>query len=334
MTSRELVYATLEFENKTERVPRQMWTLPYSEWKYPDMIARIHRDFPDDIVGAPAVLKEKTIEEGDPYRQGESRDAWGCHVTNIHEGIIGEVLNPLVEDDDWEDVDKIHIPREWLSFDRDSVNAFCKSTDKFGTCGCCPRPFEQLQFIRKTENLYMDLMDMPENMKGFLKQMHSFYCELLEEWAKTDVDAINFMDDWGSQQSLLINPALWREIFKPMYKDYIEIAKRHHKKIFMHSDGYTLDIIPDLAEMGLDAINSQIFCIGIDHLAPLAGKITFWGEMDRQHLLVDGTAEDIRSAVEKVRSTLWKQGGCIAQCEFGAGAHPDNVYELFRAWGK
>lgn len=33
MTPRELVYATLEFENKTGRVPRQIWILPYSEWK-------------------------------------------------------------------------------------------------------------------------------------------------------------------------------------------------------------------------------------------------------------------------------------------------------------
>ena len=34
----------------------------------------------------------------------------------------------------------------------------------------------------------------------------------------------------------------------------------------MHSDGYTLDIIPRLIDMGLDAINAQIFCIGIDKL--------------------------------------------------------------------
>ena len=101
MTPRELVYATLEFENKTGRVPRQMWTLPYSEWKHGDMIAKIHQDYPDDIVGAPCILKEKTIAQGDPYHKGVSRDEWGSKITNIHEGIIGEVLEPLVEDDDW-----------------------------------------------------------------------------------------------------------------------------------------------------------------------------------------------------------------------------------------
>ena len=29
---------------------------------------------------------------------------------------------------------------------------------------------------------------------------------------------------------------------------------------------------------------------------------------------------------------LWKDGGCIAQCEFGPGAKPENVYQVFKAW--
>ena len=334
MSGRELVYATLEFRNKSGRAPQEMWTLPWAEWNYGEMIARIRREFPSDFADAPTILKNPTIEEGDPYRNGLSRDAWGCIFTNIHEGVIGEVKDPLVKDDDWEDVENVHIPREWLDFDREAVNAFCRSTDRFVKCGCCPRPFEQLQFIRKTENLYMDLMDIPDRMRAFMKTMHAFYCELLEEWAKTEVDGLNMMDDWGAQNSLLIHPNLWRELFKPMYQDYIDIAKRYGKKMFMHSDGYILDILPDLAEMGLDAINSQIFCMGVEKLAPLAGKLTFWGEMDRQHLLVEGTPEDIRNAVEKVRGTLWRDGGCIAQCEFGPGAKPENVYEVYRAWAE
>lgn len=332
MTSRELVYKALEFRDETGKVPRQMWTLPYSEWKYPEMIEKIRRDYPEDIVGAPNLLREKTIEEGDPYRSGESRDAWGCCVENIFEGIIGEVRKPLVEDEDWEDRKNVHIPREWLSFDREAVNAFCDGTDRFVLSACCPRPFEQLQFIRRTDNLYMDLLEMPEGLKEFLGEMHAFYCELLEEWAKTRVDALTFMDDWGSQRSLLISPALWRQIFKPMYRDYIQIAKRYGKKIFMHSDGYILDILPDLIELGLDAVNSQIFCMGLENLKPFRGKITFWGEIDRQHLLPEGTEEDIRKAVKAVKESLWGKGGCIAQCEFGPGAKPENVYEVYRAW--
>lgn len=334
MTSRELVLETLNFKNTTGRVPRHMWTLPWAISHYGEMVERINTEFEDDFNEAPTILKEAVIEKGDPYAIGYYQDPWGCIFTNIQEGVIGEVKEPLVKEEEWEDVNKVHIPVELLSFDREVVNEYCKNTDKFVFAGACPRPFEQLQFIRGTENLFMDLVDMPERMKIFLKEMHEFYCQLLEEWAKTDIDALRFMDDWGSQNSLLISPQMWREVFKPIYKDYIKIAKKYNKKIFMHSDGNTLEIIPDLIEIGLDALNAQIFCIGLESLKPYAGKLSFWGEIDRQHLLVKGSLEDIRQAVITVKETLWRDGGCIAQCEFGPGAKPENVYEVFHTWQK
>ena len=332
MTSRELVYATLEFRNKSGRVPRQMWLLPWAETHHGDMIKKIRTEFEEDIVSAPVSLKSPTVTKGDPYKVGEYIDDWGCRFSNIHEGIFGEVKEALVRDEEWADVDNIHIPVEWLDFDMDEVNAFCRNTDKFVLSGHCPRPFEQLQFIRTTQELYMDLMDPSENMLAFMKKMHAFYCDLMEKWAKTEIDGIYFMDDWGSQQSLLINPKLWDEYFRPMYKDFIEIAKRYGKKTFMHSDGYTLDIYPRMIELGLDAFNTQIFCMGLDKLEQFKGKITFWGEIDRQHLLPEGTAQDIEKAVKEVYDRLWCDGGCIAQCEFGAGAKPENVYAVYQTW--
>ena len=332
MTSRELVYATLEFRNKSGRVPRQMWLLPWAEIHHGDMIKKIQTEFEEDIVTAPVSLKKPTVTKGDPYKVGEYINDWGCRFSNIHEGIFGEVKEALVKDEEWADMDNIHIPVEWLDFDVDEVNAFCRNTDKFVLSGHCPRPFEQLQFIRTTQELYMDLMDPSENMLAFMKKMHTFYCDLIEKWAKTEIDGIYFMDDWGSQQSLLINPKLWDEYFRPMYKDFIEIAKRYGKKTFMHSDGYTLDIYPRMIELGLDAFNTQIFCMGLDKLEQFKGKITFWGEIDRQHLLPEGTTQDIEKAVKEVYSRLWCDGGCIAQCEFGAGAKPENVYAVYQTW--
>lgn len=117
-----------------------------------------------------------------------------------------------------------------------------------------------------------------------------------------------------------------------MYGEYIAVAKGHGKKGFMHSDGHILSILPKLADLGLDAINSQLFCMGLDALKPLKGRITFWGEIDRQHMLPDGSPEEIAQAVDAVYDALWQDGGCIAQCEFGIGAKPDNVRRVFERW--
>ena len=171
-------------------------------------------------------------------------------------------------------------------------------------------------------------------MLRFIRRLHDFNCRLMERWAQTDVDALFMMDDWGSQKSLLINPETWVRLFKPLYADYCAIARRHGKKIFMHSDGHTLAILPHLVEIGVDAANLQIFCIGLENLRAFKGKIAFWGEIDRQWLLPHATVPEIKEAVRAVRGTLWNQGGCIAQCEFGPGAKPENVRAVFEAWAE
>ncbi len=332
MTSRELVGKTLEFSNTDGRVPRQLWTLPWARIHHPDALAAIERDFEWDFAGPPVILRERAATRGDPYAVGEFTDEWGCTFHNIQAGVIGEVKRPPVTGDDWQGVENVHIPVEELTFDPDPVNRFCAESDKFVVAGCCPRPFERLQFVRGTENTYVDLMERPPELDAFLRRMHDFYCEQHEKWARTDVDALSFMDDWGSQRSLLIHPDLWVEIFKPMYRDFISIARAHGKKSFMHSDGYTLSIIPHLIELGLDALNTQIFCIGVDQIAQFKGKITFWGEIDRQRLIPEATLDEIDRAVDAVFDAAWADGGCIAQCEFGPAGRPDNVRRIYERW--
>ena len=165
-----------------------------------------------------------------------------------------------------------------------------------------------------------------------MEMLHDFFCREMRLWSATAVDCVMFMDDWGSQQALLISPATWRDLVKPMYRDYAHIAHSHGKKLFMHSDGHIAAIYPDLVEIGVDAVNSQLFCMGAETLAPHAGRITFWGEIDRQHLLSHGTPADIAGAVRDVHRHLWRNGGCIAQCEFGAAARLENVRTVFAAW--
>ncbi len=334
MTSRELLHRTLEFRNTSERVPRDLWSLPWARIHHGPALDALIRDFEWDFAGPPVRYAQELPVEGDSCAVGDFTDEWGCTFHNIQAGVIGEVKAPLVTGEEWEDAEKIHIPNEHLSFDPGPVNEFCRASDKFVMAGCCPRPFERLQFIRGSEATYVDLMLRPPRMMEFLDRMHQFHCEQIEKWAQTEVDAISFMDDWGTQRGLLISPELWRELFKPMYRDYIAIAKAHGKKTFMHSDGHTLAILPDLVEIGLDAMNAQLFCMGVENLAPFRGKLTFWGEIDRQHLLPHATLEEIDRAVDLVHDTLWAHGGCIAQCEFGPAGRPENVRRVYERWSR
>jgi len=333
-TSRELVKQTLEF-NSPERVPRQLWYLPWAEIYEEKRLKEIQTDYPNDFASyAPAPYKIKPETKGVSCEVGTFTDEWGCRFTALERGVVGEVKEFLVNEENWEDADNVRFPEELLSVDIEKVNKFCAQTDKFVIQTDCVRPFERLQFIRGSAELFLDIATENEGMLKFAKKLHEFNCKIMELWGKTDVDALFMMDDWGTQNTLLINPDTWVKIFKPMYADYCTIARKYGKKIFMHSDGNTLHIIPHLIEVGVDAANLQIFCIGLENLRQFKGKITFWGEIDRQWILPAGTPEEVKNAVQRVYDTLWDNGGCIAQCEFGPGAKAENVRKVFETWNE
>jgi uroporphyrinogen-III decarboxylase len=230
-------------------------------------------------------------------------------------------------------LDNFSPPESTLTLDKETVNAFCRKSDKFILSETTARPFERLQFIRTMEQALVDLVEQPPELFELLERIHGHYLKEIEIWAQTDIDGIALMDDWGTQSSLIVSPDVFRDIFKPMYRDYVEIARHFDKYVFLHTDGYVLDIYPDFIEIGIDAINSQIFCMGVRELGErFRGKITFWGEIDRQHILPDGTREDVVQAVCEVKEELHAQGGVIAQCEFGLKAKPENVLAVFETW--
>jgi len=330
MTPRELVVRSLEFDGPA-RIPREMGLLPWATRHFAEQVRRIAERFPDDLTMSHYFCREPVPGSGDPYAVGTYSDEWGCTFVNRQDGIIGEVKTPLVAS--WADMEKVKEPVGALTVDTDKAAAFCRETDKFVLAPCCPRPFERLQFLRGTENVMMDLALDSSELRALLDRIHQFYLKEVELWCGTPVDGIVFMDDWGAQRSLLISPAMWRAVFKPLYREYIEIAHAAGKKIFMHSDGWITDIIDDLIELGLDALNAQVFCMDLEELGTrFRGKITFWGELDRQHLLPHGCHDEIVEAVERFNRCFYDRGGVIGKLEFGPGANPDNVYAAFEAW--
>ncbi len=333
MTGRERVYRTLACDHP-DRVPRQLWTLPAAAMEHgQETLKRFRARFPSDFAGAAGAAKV-CLTRGNAYEVGTFTDEWGCTFINVQRGIIGEVKEPLVED--WSRLELVRPPEALLNIDVAEANRSIAATDGFVIAGCCPRPFERLQFLRGSENVYLDLAEEPPEFFDLLQRVHGYYLKELEVWSRTGVDCLTFMDDWGSQRSLLISPAQWRRVFKPLYQQYCDLAHAAGKKIFMHSDGYIADIYEDLIEIGVDAVNSQLFIMDIEEIGRrYAGQITFWGEIDRQHLLSHGTPEQCRQAVQRVAANLMRGGGgVIAQFEYGGTTRPENAEAVFEEWNR
>lgn len=338
MSPREIVTRCLNHATPA-RMPRDLWMLPWAESHYPEALAEINHRFPSDFTTAQYFYPPSQQVQGDPYLAGTFIDEWGCIFTSLQDGAIGEARTPLIADlADWH---KLEPPWEQLPATaaekqaaRDVISRYYESTDLYVLANICPRPWERYQFIRTSENAYLDVMDPDAGFRDLLHRIHEFYLAELEFWATTAVDGIRFMDDWGSQDRLLIRPSLWRELFKPLYKEYCDVIRSGGKQVLMHSDGFIEDIYPDLIEIGVDAVNSQLFVMDLDRLAAMAkGKITFWGEIDRQHVLPAADPEVGRAAVRQVAEKLYDPaGGIIAQYEFGLGANPATAIAIFEEW--
>ncbi len=330
MTSRDLVNKTLNFDSPP-RVPRQMWVLPWAEIHHPEEVRRIQKRYPDDCTQVAAVYNHPVYVTGGKYAAGEFIDEWGCRFMNPEEGLMGIIREARIKD--WSDLDDFNTPDVLCDLDRDAINRFCRSTGQFVYAGGFVRPYERFQFLRTMEQSFIDMMLEEDGYIELLRRIHQHYLKETEAWAMTDVDAVFLMDDWGTQQSLMVSPEVFRKHFKPMYADYCEIARQYGKYVFMHSDGNIAEIIPDLIEVGVHALNSQLFCMDLDKLEKeCAGRITFWGEIDRQEILPYGNLSDVDLAVNQVNSKLNKNGGVFAQCEFGPAAKPENVERVFEAW--
>ncbi len=336
-TPREIVKRSLAFEFP-ERMPRDLWLLPWAETNHPEAVTELKERFPSDFETSIDIYLPAPIKKGNEYSVGEYVDEWGCRFQNIQEGIIGEVKEPLIAD--IADCTKYMPPWEILPKQTPGlysrIGEFYENTDRFVLAGCCPRPWERYQFLRGSENALMDVLMPDEGLRDLITAIHLFYLQEIQIWAKSDVDGISFMDDWGAQNQLLIPPEIWRDIFKPLYKDYCCLIHAHGKLAFMHSDGNISDIYEDLVEIGVDAINSQLFCMDMEGLSKsVRGKTTFWGEIDRQHILPAEDPQTGRDAVREAASHLYDPaGGIIAQIEFGPGANPETCIAVFEEWEK
>ncbi len=184
----------------------------------------------------------------------------------------------------------------------------------------CRMYFDTIEMLGM-EKYMMWLVERPEMVHWIMNRLTE-YCEKLCERAFSVVrgraDTVWMLSDFGSQRSLLIRPAMWREFVKPYFARLYKLAHAYDLKVLMHSDGAIKDVIPDLIEIGMDVLNPiQVGAVGMDPavLKKEFGRQTaFHGSIDVQSTLPFGTVEDVRNEVIDRINVLGAGGGFILSC--------------------
>jgi uroporphyrinogen decarboxylase len=225
-TSREIVIDTIKFNNP-ERFPFDLSEKYGSDFYYINM--------------------QPSVDD----RHDKGIDEWGCKWDNIGVCSLGEVKEfPIKE---WSNFNKMQIPDITLSDRWKNIeNAKNKANGKF-IMGFGISLFERIHFLRGLQNTWLDIYDSPKELSKILDILTDMNIYAIKKYAAAGADGYMFCDDWGFQDKLMISPEKWREIWKPRYKKVYDTAHKYGLYTFLHSCGYILEILDDLAEVGLDA---------------------------------------------------------------------------------
>lgn len=171
--------------------------------------------------------------------------------------------------------------------------------------------FERIHLLRGFENALLDYLQFPEKFKQLQKMVFDYSAALLDHWLDSEVDGIYFSDDWGDNKGLLISPKVWRELWKPLYRELFGRTREAGKHVWLHSCGNVMEIVPDLVEVGLSVLNPiQPRAMDVSRLAKdFGGTLCFYGGVDCQHTLPHGTPEQVRDEVKYYIDTFGRFNG-------------------------
>jgi len=304
MTSKEIVKRTIKFE------------LP----------ERVARSSPPEYASDFGWIGMNPSVDARPNQKGLNKDEWGAIWENIGICNLGEVKEfPLK---DWSDWDKLNIPdvddpQRWKGLTKQDSEKFIIANGV--------SLYERIHFIRGLENTWMDIYLEPEKLTMLIDLLVDMNLKAIKHYKKLGADAYIFCDDWGLQDKLMIHPEKWREFWKPAYQKVYEAAHNAGMLTFLHSCGYIVEILDDLIDAGLDAIQmDQQQNMGLDLLSErFSGRITFWCPVDIQNMMCKGSTDDISAyAREMFKKLSTPAGGFIAgyySDPAGAGHTPEAI---------
>ena len=265
-------------------------------------------------------------------------DAWG--VTNsFPEGVPGQfpVHTPdkiVIKDiEKWREQVKFpsldFTPEQWGI--AQGMAAAVDSTKAYKAVLVVGGLFERCHHLMSIEEALMAFYEYPDEMHELIEYLADWELELAKGICENlHPDVIFHHDDWGSEKSSFISPAMFEEFFLEPYKKIYQYYHDHGVELIVHhSASYCANLIPTMIEMGIDVWQG---CMKSNDVPALiekyGGKMTFMGEIDNKQVDFDGwTQEDCtKAALEAIKRCGDKYFiPCITQG--GPGSLYDGTYK-------
>jgi hypothetical protein len=334
MTARERILAAIEFTGP-DRCPIHHYVFPGAVWRHGQALLDLAEKYPDDFANAAIRAIAQTPLENDEGIADvvEWQDGWGTVWRRLRGYTSGEVLRPAIPDwDAWRTYEFPPRPDE-SHYEAFAAKVKERHPDEFVTA---PGGgfFQRMQAMRGPASFFVDLAEDNEGVHELADRMveHNLYS--IERYVRAGADCITFGDDWGAQDRLLIHPEQWRRFFKPRYARMFGVARGAGAHVWFHSDGWILEIIEDLIEIGVTVLNPQHACMGTQRVGEMVGgRVCIRTDIDRQWVIPYGSPEGIVAAVKEAIAAFGSfNGGVLLHGEVGQDVPLENIEALYSAF--
>ena len=201
---------------------------------------------------------------------------------------------------DYVKVPNVVLPEEeW----RDTLQAVeqIDRNEYFVTAFVAPGVFEQAHYLLEITICLASLYTNPDEMHEIIDMITDYEVALAEQICKyMKPDALFHHDDWGTQISSFMSPAMFEEFILPAYKRIYGYYKDHGVEIIVHhSDSYGENLVPYMVEMGMDVWQGALSTNNIPKIIKeYGGKLTIMGGIDNGKVdRADWTREAIHEEV-------------------------------------
>jgi uroporphyrinogen decarboxylase len=194
--------------------------------------------------------------------------------------------------------------------------------------------------LRGLEQLLMDLVMNRRFVEALMEKLLEINLAVTGRFLKeagSYVQIYRTADDLATQGGLLMSLDMYRSRLKPYHRKYFDFVKSHTSAaILYHSCGNMTNLIDDLAEIGVDAIN-PVQVSAMPETAKLKSqfgdKITFWGGIDTQHVLPCGSVGEVAAEVRRRIRDLAPGGGFVLSAVhcIQADVPPQNILAMAAA---
>jgi hypothetical protein len=189
----------------------------------------------------------------------------------------------------------------------------------FGDIAAVPAPWlREPAGIRDVAEWYVSTVTRPDYLYAVFERQAEIALANLERCYEAVGDRVTVVymtgTDFGMQTGPFMSPATYRRLYKPFHRALNDWVHAHTPwKVFMHTCGSVIDLLPDFIEAGFDILNPvQCSAARMDPAElkrRFGDQIVFWGGgVDTQYTLPFGTPDDVRREV-RARIRAFGPGG-------------------------